>query len=137
MEAAGSDRQRRHPAHRVLRHVSHRGCQRLVLLASRGSRYFAVGKIDLDQVQNYAARKKIRLEEAQRWLSPNLGYDSDSDADAPDVRRRGRLTSGSVQFAPMTIIKVYPSAQPRSPTWCATDDGDVRAASACAASRRT
>ena len=39
-----------------------------------GSRYFAVGKIDLDQVQNYAARKKISLEEAQRWLSPNLGY---------------------------------------------------------------
>ena len=40
-----------------------------------GSRYFAVGKIDLDQVQNYAARKKISLDEAQRWLSPNLGYD--------------------------------------------------------------
>ncbi|MGH8175305.1 MAG: vitamin B12 dependent-methionine synthase activation domain-containing protein, partial [Steroidobacter sp.] len=47
-----------------------------------GSRYFAVGKIGLDQVQNYAARKKISLEEAQRWLSPILGYDPDSDADA-------------------------------------------------------
>jgi 5-methyltetrahydrofolate--homocysteine methyltransferase len=47
-----------------------------------GSHYFAVGKIDLDQVQNYAARKKIGLEEAQRWLSPNLGYDPGSDADA-------------------------------------------------------
>jgi 5-methyltetrahydrofolate--homocysteine methyltransferase len=47
-----------------------------------GARYFAVGKIGLDQVQNYAARKKISLEEAQRWLSPNLGYDPDSDADA-------------------------------------------------------
>jgi 5-methyltetrahydrofolate--homocysteine methyltransferase len=47
-----------------------------------GSRYFAVGKIALDQVQNYAARKKISLEEAQRWLSPNLGYDPDADADA-------------------------------------------------------
>jgi 5-methyltetrahydrofolate--homocysteine methyltransferase len=46
------------------------------------SRYFAVGKIALDQVQNYAARKKISLEEAQRWLSPILGYDSDADADA-------------------------------------------------------
>ncbi len=50
--------------------------------AHPGSRYFAVGKIDLDQVQNYAARKKISLEEAQRWLLPNLGYDADSDADA-------------------------------------------------------
>jgi 5-methyltetrahydrofolate--homocysteine methyltransferase len=47
-----------------------------------GSRYLAVGKIDLDQVQSYAARKKISLEEAQRWLSPNLGYDPDADADA-------------------------------------------------------
>jgi 5-methyltetrahydrofolate--homocysteine methyltransferase len=46
------------------------------------SHYFAVGKIDLDQVQNYAARKKISLDEAQRWLSPILGYDSDSAADA-------------------------------------------------------
>jgi 5-methyltetrahydrofolate--homocysteine methyltransferase len=46
------------------------------------SRYFAVGKIDLDQVKNYAARKKISLAEAQRWLSPILGYEIDSDADA-------------------------------------------------------
>jgi 5-methyltetrahydrofolate--homocysteine methyltransferase len=46
------------------------------------ARYFAVGKIDLDQVQNYASRKGIPLEEAQRWLAPNLGYETDSDADA-------------------------------------------------------
>jgi 5-methyltetrahydrofolate--homocysteine methyltransferase len=47
-----------------------------------GSRYFAVGQIALDQVQNYAARKKISPEEAHRWLLPNLGYDADSSADA-------------------------------------------------------
>jgi 5-methyltetrahydrofolate--homocysteine methyltransferase len=47
-----------------------------------GSHYFPLGKIDLDQVQNYAARKKMSLEDAQRWLSPSLGYDADSDADA-------------------------------------------------------
>ena len=41
-----------------------------------------VGKIDFDQVQNYAARKKISMDEAQRWLSPILGYDPDSDANA-------------------------------------------------------
>jgi 5-methyltetrahydrofolate--homocysteine methyltransferase len=46
------------------------------------ARYFAVGKIDLDQVQNYASRKGISLEEAQRWLAPNLGYETESDADA-------------------------------------------------------
>ncbi len=46
------------------------------------ARYLAVGKIDLDQVQSYASRKGISLEEAQRWLAPNLGYDADSEADA-------------------------------------------------------
>ena len=40
------------------------------------SRYFAVGKIDRDQVVDYARRKGETLEEAQRWLSPNLGYDA-------------------------------------------------------------
>jgi 5-methyltetrahydrofolate--homocysteine methyltransferase len=47
-----------------------------------GSHYFPLGKIDLDQVQHYAARKKLTLEEAQRWLAPSLGYDADSNADA-------------------------------------------------------
>jgi 5-methyltetrahydrofolate--homocysteine methyltransferase len=47
-----------------------------------GAHYFPLGKIDLDQVQNYAARKKMSIDEAQRWLSPSLGYDADSDADA-------------------------------------------------------
>jgi 5-methyltetrahydrofolate--homocysteine methyltransferase len=44
-------------------------------LSHPGARYFAVGKIDLDQVQNYAARKQIPLHEAERWLAPNLGYE--------------------------------------------------------------
>ena len=39
------------------------------------ARYFAVGKIDRDQVRSYAARKGISVEEAERWLAPNLGYD--------------------------------------------------------------
>jgi 5-methyltetrahydrofolate--homocysteine methyltransferase len=47
-----------------------------------GAHYFPVGKIDLDQVQNYAARKKISVAEAQRWLAPNLGYEPDADSDA-------------------------------------------------------
>lgn len=36
--------------------------------------YFGVGKIDLDQVEDYARRKGWRLEEAERWLSPILSY---------------------------------------------------------------
>jgi 5-methyltetrahydrofolate--homocysteine methyltransferase len=46
------------------------------------SRYFAVGQIDLDQVQSYARRKGMTLEEAQRWLAPNLGYDAEANANA-------------------------------------------------------
>jgi 5-methyltetrahydrofolate--homocysteine methyltransferase len=47
-----------------------------------GSQYYALGKIDLDQVRSYAARKKISLAEAERWLAPSLGYDPDANADA-------------------------------------------------------
>jgi 5-methyltetrahydrofolate--homocysteine methyltransferase len=38
--------------------------------------YFAVGKVGLDQVEEYAARKGWTLAQAERWLSPNLGYDA-------------------------------------------------------------
>ncbi|RMF16894.1 MAG: methionine synthase, partial [Gammaproteobacteria bacterium] len=39
------------------------------------ARYFAVGKIQKDQVEDYARRKGISLREIERWLSPNLGYE--------------------------------------------------------------
>jgi 5-methyltetrahydrofolate--homocysteine methyltransferase len=38
------------------------------------SRYFGLGKIAKDQVEDYAKRKKMDLEVVERWLSPNLGY---------------------------------------------------------------
>jgi len=38
------------------------------------SRYFGLGKINKDQVEDYSARKGMDLETAERWLSPNLGY---------------------------------------------------------------
>jgi 5-methyltetrahydrofolate--homocysteine methyltransferase len=38
------------------------------------ARYFGVGRLGRDQVESYAARKKWSLEEAERWLAPNLGY---------------------------------------------------------------
>ncbi|MDJ0708954.1 MAG: methionine synthase [Woeseiaceae bacterium] len=45
------------------------------------AKYFAVGKIDRDQVESYAERKGLSIAEAERWLAPNLGYDP-SAADA-------------------------------------------------------
>ncbi len=40
------------------------------------SKYFALGKIARDQVEDYAQRKGISFAEAERWLAPNLGYDA-------------------------------------------------------------
>jgi 5-methyltetrahydrofolate--homocysteine methyltransferase len=39
------------------------------------SQYFSLGKIDRDQVADYAARKGMTVAEVERWLGPNLGYD--------------------------------------------------------------
>ncbi len=38
------------------------------------SKYFAVGKIDRDQVRDYATRKTMPNEWVEKWLGPNLGY---------------------------------------------------------------
>lgn len=40
------------------------------------AKYFAVGKIHKDQVEDYATRKGMTLEEAEKWLAPVLGYDA-------------------------------------------------------------
>ncbi|HDZ57534.1 MAG TPA: methionine synthase [Pseudomonas xinjiangensis] len=40
------------------------------------SQYFAVGKIDKDQVESYSQRKGQPVAVSERWLSPNLGYDA-------------------------------------------------------------
>ena len=39
------------------------------------SQYFAVGKIERDQVEDYARRKSMPLAEVERWLAPYLAYD--------------------------------------------------------------
>jgi 5-methyltetrahydrofolate--homocysteine methyltransferase len=45
-----------------------------IYLAHPVSRYFSVGRIGPDQVEDYAARKGMPVEEVERWLGPNLGY---------------------------------------------------------------
>ncbi len=40
------------------------------------ARYFAVDRITRDQVEDYARRKRMPIEEVERWLAPNLGYES-------------------------------------------------------------
>ena len=40
------------------------------------SRYFSLGKIDRDQVEDYHVRKGMSVAEVERWLGPNLCYDA-------------------------------------------------------------
>jgi len=44
--------------------------------------YFTVGKIGRDQVADYAKRKGMSLEEAERWLAPSLGYEPETEDEA-------------------------------------------------------
>ncbi len=44
-------------------------------LSHPGSGYFAVGKIGRDQVEDYARRKAMTVEEAEKWLAPYLAYE--------------------------------------------------------------
>jgi 5-methyltetrahydrofolate--homocysteine methyltransferase len=46
-----------------------------IYLGHPEARYFNVGKIDRDQVADYAARKRMDLAEVEKWLGPNLGYE--------------------------------------------------------------
>ena len=43
--------------------------------ANAASRYFTVGRLGRDQVEDYARRKAASLAETERWLLPNLGYE--------------------------------------------------------------
>ena len=43
------------------------------------SQYFVLGRIGRDQVEDYAERKGWTLDEAEKWLSPNLGYRTENE----------------------------------------------------------
>ena len=36
--------------------------------------YFGIGRVSKDQVEDYAARRGVPVEQAEKWLAPNLGY---------------------------------------------------------------
>jgi 5-methyltetrahydrofolate--homocysteine methyltransferase len=46
-----------------------------IYLAHPLARYFSVGRLASDQVEDYAGRKGLSVEEVERWLRPNLGYE--------------------------------------------------------------
>jgi len=46
-----------------------------IYFANPESKYFAVARIARDQVESYAERKGMTVQEAERWLAPNLEYE--------------------------------------------------------------
>jgi 5-methyltetrahydrofolate--homocysteine methyltransferase len=54
--------------------------------ANAESFYFGVGKIERDQVEDYAARKGMTVGEVERWLAPILNYIPAQDARTKDAR---------------------------------------------------
>ena len=43
-------------------------------LSHPGAKYFGIGKVGKDQVEDYAKRKGVTVQDAERWLAPNLAY---------------------------------------------------------------
>jgi 5-methyltetrahydrofolate--homocysteine methyltransferase len=50
-----------------------------IYLGHPEARYFSVGRVGRDQVEDYAARKGEPLAEVERWLRPNLAYEPGAD----------------------------------------------------------
>jgi 5-methyltetrahydrofolate--homocysteine methyltransferase len=46
-----------------------------VIFANPAAKYFTVGRVGKDQIQDYTVRRGLPLAEVERWLSPNLAYD--------------------------------------------------------------
>ena len=51
-----------------------------IYLAHPQARYFSVGRLGRDQVEDYAGRKGLSIEETEYWLRPNLGYEPERAA---------------------------------------------------------
>ena len=45
-------------------------------LSHPDAHYFGIGKIDRDQVEDYARRKAMNVAAVERWLAPVLGYET-------------------------------------------------------------
>ena len=55
----------------IIAHVSVSG----LYFAHPQAKYFTVGRVGRDQVEDYAKRKGMDVADAERWLAPNLSYE--------------------------------------------------------------
>ena len=58
-----------------------------IILAHPEAKYFRVGKIRRDQVEDYALRKGMSVKEVEKWLMPNLAYEPDAIPSAAEVHQ--------------------------------------------------
>ena len=54
-----------------------------IYLAHPEARYFNVGRVGRDQVEDYARRKGVSVAQAEKWLQPILSYEPDESPTAP------------------------------------------------------
>jgi 5-methyltetrahydrofolate--homocysteine methyltransferase len=47
-----------------------------IYLGHPQARYFSLGRIGRDQVEDYARRKRMEVQEVERWLRGNLAYEA-------------------------------------------------------------
>jgi 5-methyltetrahydrofolate--homocysteine methyltransferase len=74
------------------------------------SYYFGVGKIERDQVEDYAARKSMGVAEVERWLAPVLNYIPTAEQSAQDRRVKEATTAPSAKPAANDIPAGEPGA---------------------------
>ena len=58
----------------ILRYYARQFPESGLYLSHPAAKYFSVGKIGRDQVQDYSVRKGMPMDDVERWLSPNLAY---------------------------------------------------------------
>ena len=77
--------------------------------------YFGVGKIERDQVEDYAARKGMSVAETERWLAPVLNYIPAQDQSAPDraVKEAMPTLAPPRPCPPTTWPRIRPAATAR------------------------
>ena len=71
--------------------------------------YFGVGKIERDQVEDYAARKGWSITETERWLAPVLNYIPGQDNQAQRPAKAADADAGAGQRRdPPTNVAAHP-----------------------------
>ena len=76
--------------------------------ANAASFYFGVGKIERDQVEDYAARKNMTVAEVERWLAPILNYIPAKDLSAETRAVKEAMTVAPATAAPANDIASHP-----------------------------